>query len=84
MNDKAEMLKKVQQLYFVMIDAGLYLNNAPDTSAALALFHKYQALYKEAKQEYEDRFGPLCYEGINIERDGWSWIQSPWPWEVED
>ncbi|MCB6991921.1 spore coat protein CotJB [bacterium 210820-DFI.6.37] len=84
MNQRTEMLKKVQQLNFVMIDAGLYLNNAPDTSAALALFQKYQMLYKEAKQEFEDRFGPLCYEGINIERDGWSWIQSPWPWEVED
>lgn len=84
MSERTEMLKKVQQLHFVLIDAGLYLNNAPDTEKALELFHKYQEMYIAAKQEYEDRFGPLCYEGINIERDGWSWIQSPWPWEVED
>lgn len=84
MNSRTEMLKKVQQLNFVLIDAGLYLNNQPDSPAALALVQKYQELYRQALMEYEDTYGPLTYNGINIERDGWSWIQKPWPWEVED
>lgn len=83
MSDRTKMLKKVQQLNFVMIDVGLYLNNQPDSPAALALFRKYQELYLQAKKEYEDTYGPLCYSGINVERDGWSWIHDPWPWEVE-
>ena len=84
MNSRTEMLKKVQQLNFVLIDAGLYLNNQPDSPAALALIQKYQELYRQALMEYEDTYGPLTYNGINVERDGWSWIQKPWPWEVED
>ncbi len=84
MSDRTEMLKRVQQLNFVMIDTGLYLNNQPDSPAALALFAKYQELYRQAKKEFEDIYGPLCYDGIHVERDGWSWLQSPWPWEVED
>lgn len=84
MNSRTEMLKKVQQLNFVLIDAGLYLNNQPDSPAALALIQKYQELYRQALMEYEDNYGPLTYNGINVERDGWSWIQKPWPWEVED
>ncbi|MCQ4637651.1 spore coat protein CotJB [Anaerovorax odorimutans] len=84
MSRRTEMLKKVQQLNFVMIDVGLYLNNQPDSPAALALFNKYQALHAQAKKEYEEAYGPLTYNGIDAEKDGWSWINKPWPWEVED
>lgn len=83
MNDRMEMMKQVQQLNFVLIDTGLFLNNQPDNPAALALFAKYQELYRMAKQEFEDMFGPISHAGVNSERDGWSWIGSPWPWEVE-
>ena len=84
MSDRTEMLKKVQKLNFVMIDVGLYLNNQPDSPAALALFKKYQELHRQAKMDYEAAYGPLCYDGINAEKDGWSWLQKPWPWEVEE
>ena len=84
MTERSEMLKKVQQLNFVMIDAGLFLNNQPESPAALELFRKYQELHRKAKMEYEEAFGPLDYDGIRTERDGWSWIHRAWPWEVED
>ena len=84
MNTRHEMMMKVQQLNFVLIDIGLYLNNQPDCQAAMALFAKYQQLYAQALSEYEECYGPLTYQGINVERDGWSWIEKPWPWEVED
>lgn len=84
MSNRAEMLKKVQKLNFVMIDTGLYLNNQPENEAGQALFNKYQALHRQAKEEYENACGPLTYGGINVESDGWSWIKKPWPWEVED
>lgn len=84
MSNQTEMMKKVQQLNFVMIDTGLYLNNQPENRAGQALFTKYQALHQQAKAEYEKAYGPLTYSGIDAECDGWSWIQKPWPWEVED
>ena len=48
MTERSEMLKKVQQLNFVMIDAGLFLNNQPESPAALELFRKYQELHRKA------------------------------------
>lgn len=84
MNGRDEMLKKVQKLNFVMIDTGLYLNNQPENQAGQALFNKYQALHRQAKEDFEKAYGPLTYDGIDTECNGWSWIQKPWPWEVED
>ena len=34
--------------------------------------------------EYENNYGPLTYDGVNTNRDGWSWVCGPWPWEGED
>ena len=84
MKNRAEMMKRVQQLGFVMFDVSLYLNNHPYDQAALNLFSRYRALAEEAQKEYEAAFGPISRGGVNVERDGWSWINQPWPWEVED
>lgn len=78
------LLKEIQQLNFMMIEAGLFLNNQPDCEEAKEAFSKYQCLHREARDEYEKCYGPLTYDGVNAERDGWSWIEGPWPWEVED
>jgi len=78
------LLKKVQQYNFMMIEAGLFLNNQPDCSEAQEAFCKYQRMYAEAVCEYENFYGPLTYSGINVKQDGWAWINNPWPWEVEE
>ena len=36
-----------------------------------------------AKAKYEECYGPLTIEGVDTEKDGWSWINGPWPWEGE-
>ena len=84
MTCREELLRKVQQLNFTMIELGLYLNNQPDCSEALNLYDKVQLMYREAKSEYEECYGPLTYDGVDTQKDGWSWIKKPWPWEVED
>lgn len=83
-DDRTKLLKKIQQYNFMMIEAGLFLNNQPCCEAAKEAFCQYQKLHAEAKAEYEACYGPLTYEGINVKGDGWSWINGPWPWEVED
>ena len=82
--DRRELLRKVQQYNFMMIEAGLFLDNQPDCAEAQETFCKYQELYRQATAEYECHFGPLTYNGVNVKQDGWSWINNPWPWEVED
>lgn len=83
MSERTDMLKRVQQLEFVKLEAGLFLDNQPENEAAMSLFNKYRALAAEARKEYEDAYGPLTQNGVNIERDGWSWVNMPWPWQVE-
>lgn len=80
--DRREMLKRVQMLEFVLIDVNLFLNTHPDCEAALNFYGKYQALHKQAVDEYEKNFGPITAAGVNVE-EGWSWINNPWPWEME-
>lgn len=82
--ERTALLRKVQQYNFMMIEAGLFLNNQPDCLEAKEAFCKYQNLYRKAVDEYESCFGPLTYSGINVNENGWSWIDSPWPWEVEE
>ena len=33
--------------------------------------------------EYEKNFGPLTVGGVDDNADSWTWIQGPWPWELE-
>lgn len=84
MSSRAEALRKVQQLNFAMIELGLYLNNQPDCKDAMIVYEKLKRMHAEAKRHYEECYGPLCYEGINTEKDRWSWINDPWPWKGED
>ena len=74
-------LERVQQLNFAMIELGLFLNTHPNDENALNLFDKVQCMHAIAKEKYEECYGPLTYEGVNTPRDGWSWINGPWPWE---
>ncbi|MBQ2747406.1 MAG: spore coat protein CotJB [Firmicutes bacterium] len=80
--NRQEMLRRVQMLCFVVTETGLFLNTHPDDKAALRFYEKYNTLYTQAKMEYEDTYGPLTINGVNTE-DGWSWLNGPWPWELE-
>ena len=82
--EKNELLRKIQQLNFAMIELGLYLNNQPGCEEALALYEKVCMMHADAKGRFEEIYGPLTYEGVNAEKDGWSWIDGPWPWEGEE
>lgn len=84
MSDKTKLLREIQQLDFAMIELGLYLNNQPQCEEALVRFDEVQRMYVGAKEEFENRFGPLTFHGVNTRKDGWSWIHDPWPWEGED
>ena len=84
MPGRMEMLRKVQEYNFMMIETGLFLNNQPCCEAAQTAYCDYRRKYLEALREYEECYGPLTYSGIDVKRDGWSWVHGPWPWEVED
>ncbi|HIU26684.1 MAG TPA: spore coat protein CotJB [Candidatus Copromorpha excrementigallinarum] len=84
MTPKTELLRRIQQLGFTVTELGLYLDSQPSSPQAMGMLRTARAEYLAARKEYEDNYGPLDITGVNTERDGWSWIKGPWPWEGED
>lgn len=82
MNDRERALLCVQQLGFMTDDIRLFLNTHPDCGEALCALKYYIGAEREMRSEYEKLYGPLTMEAV--EKHGcYSWIDSPWPWEVE-
>lgn len=76
-------MRKVQMLSFALDDTILFLDTHPTSQPALAFFAETQKEYVEAVAEYEAEFGPLTAGDTDSMR-GWQWVETPWPWEMED
>lgn len=79
---KDGLLKKIQEAGFAIVDLNLFLDSHPDNKMALDFFRDVQEQYAALRKEYEKMCGPLTVTGTNTEQ-GWTWIQNPWPWELE-
>lgn len=82
MKKQKELLSQIQQYDFALQEASLYLNAYPKDGEALAYYHQYEAMSKQAKQQYEAAYGPLTNR--NNSGDRWTYVYAPWPWEKED
>lgn len=76
-------MRRVQMLSFALYDTILFLDSHPTNKAALAFFAETQKQYVEAVATYEEEFGPLTAGDTDTEY-GWAWVETPWPWEMED
>ena len=83
MNDYQNLLLKLQAENFVLQDINLYLDTHPDCPNGLAYYRKFRELRDQTAAEYERTYGPLSVNGV---RNGgnWTWVETPWPWELED
>jgi spore coat protein JB len=82
MNERQDLLLKVQRYRFILFDISLYLDSHKDDEEALSSFKKYSKDYMEARNEYVKKFGPLSHADMANEKK-WTWTDDPWPWEVE-
>ena len=82
MEARRELLQKIQILEFVIIDTALYLDTHPTDQAALNYYHHHRELLEAAKAEYIQCYGPLNIE-TEMSKNRWTWIDKPWPWEME-
>lgn len=79
---REELLKKIQESDFVLYDVSLFLDTHPSNEAALEFFNEYQRIYTMAVADYEAQYGPLtAFDTDTVQ--GWTWVQGPWPWEME-
>lgn len=73
------MLKRVYETGFALDDVILYLDTHPTDVEALNYYYHIKSMRDEAVNNYETSFGPLFSHQVNI--DGWTWNNDPWPWE---
>lgn len=61
---------------FAAWEMRLYLNTHPNDESALQMFE--QICRQTHQPNYACTFAPCVHNGC------WTWIQDPWPWELEE
>ena len=80
--NKKKLIHEIQEVGFALVDLNLFLDTHPNNKLALEFFKDMQVKYSELQADYEIEFGPLTAFDTNTEQ-GWTWISTPWPWELE-
>lgn len=75
---REEMIMKIREYNFAIIELGLYLDTHPEDEKALCLHREYTKKLKDLKDKYQKVYGPLT---IYFPCNKWRWLEDPWPWE---
>ncbi|NLP46647.1 MAG: spore coat protein CotJB [Epulopiscium sp.] len=81
MNEREQLLLKIQQLHFATVDLNLYLDTHPACQQALRDYNRYTQELMRLRQMYEMKYGPLTNFGYAPSQYPWQWVNEPWPWE---
>ena len=82
-NPQTELLNKIDEYSFAVVDLLLYLDTHPDDCRAKEDFFKYSCARNDAMKEYARMYGPLTMDTIKeSDEEHWKWVYQPWPWET--
>ena len=81
--EQLALLKEIQALAFTCLDLNLFLDTHPGDARALADYNSTAQQLAYLKAAYTQRYGPLMNFGQEAVGYPWSWIDEPWPWEIE-
>lgn len=84
MSDKYKMLRRIYAFDFAIWELTLYMDSHPDDIKALKTLEQYRAKRAELVCDYEARFGPYILTSDDVRGDRWTWIDSPWPWDMKE
>ena len=76
-----EMLRKIQEYNFAIVELALYLDTHPEDQKAICLHKEYSKKLKDLSDKYQKVYGPLT---IKYPCNKWRWLEEPWPWERSD
>lgn len=79
--EQHKLLKHISQVSFALVDTVLFLDTHPCDEKALDYYHKVKKQREEAVDEYSRKYGPLLNDRVECE-DYWTWVETPWPWEL--
>ena len=80
-NQQEELLYNILKHNFVLTELNLYLDVYPSDRNMINTYNKILNDKKNLCDMYEQNYGPLTLEGLNIGSNDWNWIKGPWPWE---
>jgi len=78
---REQLLCKISQWKFAMVETGLYLDTHPSDTAAIRYFQENSKWYREAMKFYAKKYGPLTLAHAHTCEDYWNWVNQPWPWQ---
>ena len=80
--ERDELLLKIQELTFKVIDLNIYLDIHPNDNELYNEFKNTVKELKTYKDTYEKNYGPLCMTDT-LYYDSYKWTKNPWPWMNE-
>ena len=81
--DKATLRRRIAAVEFSMWELHLFLDTHPDCEEAVEHRLRLMAERKELLTMYESRFGDYYGTSMHADSDVWSWVDDPWPWDLE-
>ena len=80
---QCELMRRIQETEFSLIDLNLFLDTHPDSKEALELFTKLAATLKSLKADYISKYGPLCAKD-SANNTPFQWVEPgrKWPWQI--
>lgn len=72
---RKEMMMKIKELNFAIIELALYLDTHPEDEKALCMHREYCKELKDIKDKYQKVYGPLS---IYYPCNKWRWLEEPW------
>lgn len=75
---RKEMIMKIRELDFAVVELSEYLDTHPDDYRAICIHKEYCRKLKDLKDKYQKVYGPLS---IYYPCNKWRWLEEPWPWE---
>ncbi len=82
MDEKQQLMQKLQTADFALFDTVLYLDTHPTDQSALNYYDKIKQVSESLREEYISKFGPLFNSDVESS-NMFSWVNNPWPWEVD-
>lgn len=81
---REELMDKIYELKFAVVDLNLFLDNNPDNKEALMDYNAFTEELNRLTEIYETQFGPLTNFGGSKSQYPFGWVDEPWPWEYRD
>lgn len=79
-NEQRELLKKIMEVEFSLIELNLYLDTHPKDKDAIKLCNEYVEKLEDLKEKYTRKYGPIS--PVEESDCPWEYVQGPWPWEI--